>query len=98
MKNRLRLSCCSTHSKANFSEIRSVVQAVMRELDVIWTAKPCDDPAFIEGRRAEVIVNGKSVGVFGEIHPEVLENFEIVNPVVGFEIDLTDIFGCGDLL
>lgn len=98
MKNRLRLACCITHSKANFAEIRSVVQAVMRELNVDWDVEESEDRAFIEGRRANVIVNGKRVGVFGEIHPEVLEKFEIVNPVVGFELDLTDIFDCGYLL
>jgi len=98
MKNRLKLACCSTHSKANFAEIRSVVQAVMRELDVKWDVKESDDPAFIEGRRADVVVNGKVVGVFGEVHPEVLEKFDITNPVVGFELDLTEIFDCGELI
>jgi len=98
MKNRLRLAACVTHSRANFAEIRSVVQAVMKELDLKWSAEESDDPAFIEGRRADVIVNGKKVGVFGEIHPEVLENFELVNPVAGFEIDLTEVFDCGELI
>ena len=98
LKNRLRLACCSTHSKANFAEIRSVVQAVMRELNVDWEVEESDDSAFIEGRRANVIVDGKIVGVFGEIHPEVLEKFDIPNPVVAFELDLTEIFDCGYLL
>jgi len=98
MKNRLKLACCSTHSKANFAEIRSVVQAVMRELDIKWDVKESDDPAFIEGRRADVVVDGKVVGVFGEVHPEVLEKFDITNPVVGFELDLTEIFDCGELI
>ena len=28
------------------------------------------------------------IGFFGEIHPEVLNNFELENPVSGFELDL----------
>jgi phenylalanyl-tRNA synthetase beta chain len=98
MKNRLRLACCITHSRANFAEIRGVVQAVMRELNLDWDVEESGDQAFIEGRRADVIVGGKKVGVFGEIHPEVLEKFEITNPVAGFELDLTEIFDCGYLL
>ena len=98
MKNRLRLAACVTHSKANFAEIRSIIQAVMRELDVQWEVEDSEDEAFIEGRRADVIVGDRKVGVFGEIHPEVLERFELVNPVVGFEIDLTEIFDCGELI
>ena len=98
MKNKLRLAACITHSKANFAEIRSVVQAVMKELGVQWYVEESDDEAFIEGRRADVMVKDKKVGVFGEIHPEVLERFELVNPVVGFEIDLTELFDCGELI
>ncbi|RLI78520.1 phenylalanine--tRNA ligase subunit beta [Archaeoglobales archaeon] len=96
--NRLRVAACITHSKANFNEIRSVVQAFMGELDLKWDVNESDDNAFIEGRRADVIVNGKKIGVFGEIHPEVLEKFELAMPVAAFEVDLTEIFDCGELL
>ncbi len=97
-KNKLRLAACVTHARANFAEIRSYVQAVMRELDVDWDVKESSDEAFIDGRRADIIVNGTKVGVFGEVHPEVLEKFELTMPVAAFEIDLTEIFECGELL
>lgn len=95
MKNRLKLAACVTHSRANFAEIRSVVQAVMHELDLKWDVEESDDGAFVKGRRADILVNGKKVGVFGEIHPEVLERFEITMPVVGFELDLSELFDTG---
>ncbi len=95
MKNRLKLAACTTHSRANFAEIRSVVQAVMHELDLKWDVEESDDGAFIKGRRADIVVNGKKVGVFGEIHPEVLERFEITMPVAGFELDLSAVFDTG---
>jgi phenylalanyl-tRNA synthetase beta chain len=98
LRNRLRLCACVVHPRANFSELRSYVQAVMRELGVEWDVREAKDPAFIEGRQGEILVEGKSVGIFGEIHPEVLENFGIPNPVVAFEIELDEIFNCGDLL
>ena len=97
-KNRLHLAACVTHSRAGFAEIRSCVQAVMRELDVPWNVRSSDDDAFIDGRRAEIIVDGKRAGVFGEIHPEVLEAFQLTMPVVGFELDLSSIFDTGNLL
>ncbi|RUM34147.1 MAG: phenylalanine--tRNA ligase subunit beta [Archaeoglobus sp.] len=97
MENKLNLSACSTHARANFSEVRSLVQAVMRELDLSWSVKECDDGAFIEGRCAEIVVDGLKVGVFGEIHPEVLENFGIPNPTVGFELDLS-MLNTGELI
>jgi phenylalanyl-tRNA synthetase beta chain len=98
MENRLRLAACSTHAKANFSEVRSYVQSLMRELDVKWDVKESDDEAFIEGRRGDIFINGRKVGVFGEIHPEVLENFQLGYPVVAFELDVSSIFDVGELL
>ena len=45
-----------------------------------------DDPTFVSGRAADIVVDNKVRGLFGEVSPEVLRNFEILNPVVGFEI------------
>ena len=70
----------------------------MHELNLSWDVKESEDKAFIKGRRAEIIVNGRSIGVFGEIHPEVLERFELNMPIVGFEIDLTSVFDTGTLI
>ncbi len=97
-KNRLRLAACSTHARANFAEIRSVVQAVMREFNLEWNAAESGDGAFVEGRRADIVMNGEKVGVFGEIHPEVLERFKLATPVAGFELNLSEIFDAGELL
>jgi len=97
-ENKLRLAGCSTHPRANFSEVRSVIQAIMHELDLRWEARESDDNMFLKGRRADVVVNGKKAGVFGEIHPEVLERFEIKMPVVGFEIHVSELFNTGFLL
>jgi phenylalanyl-tRNA synthetase beta chain len=47
-----------------------------------------DDPTFIKGRAGDVTVNGRKVGLFGELSPEVLGKFEISNPMVGFEVKL----------
>jgi len=98
MKNRLRLAACTIHAKANFSEIRSVVQAIMHELELKWDVQESNDNAFIKGRRADIIVNGSKIGVFGEIHPSVLEKFDLTMPVAGLEIDLTDLFDTGQII
>jgi phenylalanyl-tRNA synthetase beta chain len=42
----------------------------------------------LEGRTAAVYIKGKRLGILGEIHPEVLNNFELENPTNAFEIDL----------
>ena len=42
-------------------------------------------------RAAKVLVEDKEVGWLGEVHPEVLENFDIPRPVWAFEVDLDSI-------
>jgi phenylalanyl-tRNA synthetase beta chain len=83
----------SIHPQANFTEIYEVVDAFMREMMLSYEVKESEDPAFIEGRRADVYVNGKKFGVFGEFHPEVISNFGLGYAVVGFELDLNDLIG-----
>jgi phenylalanyl-tRNA synthetase beta chain len=96
-KNRLKLAGVITHSKAGFSEIRSIVQALMMELGIEWEAEESQDRAYITGRSAEIVVE-ESVGNFGEIHPEVLERFQLSTPVAGFEIDLSSLFDVGEVI
>lgn len=47
-----------------------------------------NDPCYLEGRGADILVNGVKYGMFGVVHPEVLKNFEIDNPVVALELYL----------
>ena len=88
--NKLHLAATSIHALANFEEIREIVDSMMMERNIPYSVKPSQDPAFIEGRRADILVNGTKVGVMGEIHPQVILNFGLGQPVVGFEINLDE--------
>ncbi len=80
------LAAVSIHPASNFTEIRGVVDAVMRERGLEYTITGTDDPAFLKGRRAALIVDGNEIGTLGEIHPDVLTNFQLQQPTVGFEL------------
>ncbi|MBS7623788.1 hypothetical protein KEJ39_09010, partial [Candidatus Bathyarchaeota archaeon] len=43
-------------------------------------------------RSAVIKVLGHECGVVGEIHPQLLQNFGIENPVAAFELDLESAF------
>ena len=83
----------SIHPDADFSEAYASADAVLHELSIEYTVKESADPAFIEGRRADIIVAGKMVGVFGEIHPAVLNAFELEHSVAAIEFDLRAVPG-----
>jgi len=90
-KTRQHVAAVSIHPQANFTEVYEVVDAFIREMMLSYEVKESEDPAFLEGRRADVYVNGKKLGVFGELHPEVITNFALGYAVVGFELDLEDL-------
>ncbi|HYA33241.1 MAG TPA: phenylalanine--tRNA ligase subunit beta [Candidatus Bathyarchaeia archaeon] len=76
-------------SSTNFTEIKQVVNAVLRELDRPFEVTESDDSLFIEGRRATIVVDGQVVGTFGEINPDILVEHKLIYPVSAFEFHLS---------
>jgi phenylalanyl-tRNA synthetase beta chain len=88
-ERRLHVACVSSHQHANFTEIMSTSEALLTNLGLKnWKIKKTKHQSFLTGRSAAVYVKDKKIGVLGEIHPEVLNNFELENPTSAFEIDL----------
>jgi phenylalanyl-tRNA synthetase beta chain len=87
-KTAQHVAAVSIHPQANFTEIYEVVDALMREMMLPYEVKESKDMAFLEGRRADVYAKGKKIGVFGELHTEVINNFGLWYAVVGFEFEL----------
>jgi len=83
----------STHPDADFSEAYASADAMLHELSIDYSVKESADAAFIEGRRGDIISGGKKIGVFGEIHPAVLNAFELEHSVAAFEFDLRAVPG-----
>ena len=77
-----------TDPKANFNQIKAIVEGLLQSMGMEYKVREILHSSFIEGRAASIILNGKSVGMFGEIHPEVLNNFGIEEPTVAFELAL----------
>ena len=78
-------------SKVDLSEMGGVVSRILKEGGVTanWEESCLD--YFIEGRQASIVNNETDLGELGEVHPQVLENFEILNPVILFEVDVSNI-------
>lgn len=92
-ERRLYVAGVSSHATANFTKMKSYVEALLSNLGLRrWKMKETRDSSFIGGRVAAIHVKRKKIGIFGEIHPEVLNNFELENPTGAFEIDLENIF------
>ncbi|MCF7953531.1 MAG: phenylalanine--tRNA ligase subunit beta [Spirochaetales bacterium] len=88
------LGFMAADSDMGFNQLNSHVSAVLFYMQRDYKLKESVDPRFIPGRAAEVFCGGKRAGVFGEIHPEVLENWGIQMPTAICELDLDIIMQC----
>ena len=73
-------------SDTDFSQIKQHFEWLAQAMSLKYSLKPCKKNWFIKGRSAEIIVDKKTVGYFGEINPEVLEMNQISMPVTGLEM------------
>lgn len=63
---------------ADFFTAKGVVQELLEAVGIVTAHYvPLSDPRFHPGRSARVLVEEREVGIFGELHPEVLELLDI---------------------
>ncbi|HUU49079.1 MAG TPA: phenylalanine--tRNA ligase subunit beta [Nitrosopumilaceae archaeon] len=80
----------SAHKEANFSEIKSILQAALKNgFNLELETRTSSHETFQKGRVASILVKGKTIGIMGEINSNTIENYKIRVPVVGFEINLS---------
>ncbi|MDD5435658.1 MAG: phenylalanine--tRNA ligase subunit beta [Nitrospira sp.] len=83
-----------SHPSANFSEIHSVIEVLMYYLQIEYRLAAGEHKSFIAGRMGYVYAGDEVVGLIGEIHPEVLERWDIHIPCSTFEVDLDKLLKC----
>lgn len=98
--NRRRLVAVYAGVAAGFEVVAGLLDEVMGAVGAIrvaggagageWDLRPetCNDDAYFDGRRADVVYGGRVVGVLGWVHPEVLTNFSLTYPASAVELDV----------
>jgi phenylalanyl-tRNA synthetase beta chain len=87
ISEREHLAVVICHERADFTEIRQVLDALCSALGLPCSVRECTHPSFIEGRVGEILIRRQKIGIIGELHPQVLTNWNIPLPVVGLELD-----------
>ena len=83
------LCAVSSHKDANFSEIKSVLQSVIQSIfGKTCETKTSTHPTFEKGHVANITVNGKIIGIIGEISKPTKDNFKLRESIVSFEVKL----------
>ncbi len=87
-KNARHVGGAAMHHRASFTEGKSLVLSLLRDVGRSGAMEPVEDPNFIAGRAASVLLEGREVGRFGELHPRILEAYTLVQPAMAFELDV----------
>lgn len=77
----------------DFFDLKGVVEALTGDLHLLEVAYRAAQTAYLHpGRSAELVVQGKPVGCFGEVHPKVVQAYELGDrAVLAGELDLETI-------
>ncbi|MBO4120224.1 phenylalanine--tRNA ligase subunit beta [Cupriavidus gilardii] len=70
----------------DFFDIKGDVEALLQPRQARF--EPVSHPALHPGRAATVLLEGKPIGVIGELHPQWLQAYELSHAPVLFELDL----------
>ena len=91
ISEKINLAVISAHKDANFTEIKSVLQTVLKiGFGIQIQTKTTVNSSFEDGHCANIIFNGNVIGIIGEINSKIIENYKIRVPAVGFEISLSE--------
>ena len=83
-----RVALAEIGRESGYATARSVVDSLLRELGWRVEYEAVEHPTFVAGRAAAIKVDGREVGVLGELHPEVLVDYGLSYPVALAELAL----------
>ena len=87
-KTKRRLAIILCHAKANFSEIKAIMNSILENLNLEADTEAGGWECFIEGRKYVAKIEEEPLCWGGEIKPQVLENWEIEMPIAALEMDI----------
>ncbi len=91
VKTATKMAATTAGTQAGYEDISSMLDAFLSALGIRFRLEPEEHGSFINGRCARIAAGGKTIGVIGEIHPEVLNNWGIETPAAAFEVDIGEI-------
>ncbi|MBP1924188.1 phenylalanyl-tRNA synthetase beta chain [Sedimentibacter acidaminivorans] len=89
--------CIGLYGKYDFYDMKGVVEAILSRFGIPISLKPIkDNQTFHPGRTAGMYLNDECIGIYGEVSPEVLDNYGLNHSVYLAEIDIEKIVECKD--
>jgi len=83
-----KLCISLSHSKTDFNEIKSILEALARELKMKFELREKEIPFLEKGKSALIEFKNGKKGFIGEVNEKILQNFGLETKVVVLEIEI----------
>ncbi len=87
-RNNLRLGIVETAAKTGFSEAKGLAEALVRDMGIDAKLVPAAEPGFIAGRQGAIQVASRTIGHFGEMHPDTIVAFGLGAGTIAIEVEV----------
>ena len=97
---RLKLICGMYGGDSDFFTAKGMIEELLTRLGVNeWDIEACsDEPSYHPGRCGKLSIGGEELGIIGELHPKVMENYGMDCRAVGFTLDMEMLFSHAQLV
>jgi len=83
--------CITISGETDFTEIKQILDYLMRMLTLEYKIEETTNSAFIDGRCGKILVGGKEIGFLGEISPQLIKNWGLKMAAVSLEMEIEKI-------
>ncbi len=94
LPNENKTVCAAMYGNCDFYSMKGVCENILKLADIkAYTVKAIDtNPSYHPGRCAEICINNDVIGIFGQVHPLVAQNYGVDAPIYACELDFDKIF------
>jgi len=92
IKENIELGMMMCGAEADYTKAKQAADAIMNALDLKCDCLPTKHGSFIQGRVAKIMIEKHEIGLIGEMHPGILDNFGLQMPVAAIELDMQALF------
>ncbi len=94
LPNEKKVICSAMYGNCTFYTMKGVCENILALADIKkYSVKACSsNPSYHPGRCAEISVGDEVIGIFGQVHPLVAQNYDVDTPIYACELDFEAIF------
>lgn len=77
--------------KYSFFSLKGEIEQLLSRLNISYSIEPTEEANYHNGQAANILLEGKAVGVFGLLHPKFLQGLGLKQKIFAFELFIEEL-------